>query len=324
MIRMIYMLDNSKAYVEERPSVDRIKEIRATATILWIDLDKPTNEEIDLVLRNEFCFHELCIEDCLNESHHPKIDIFDDYLFLITNGIPDLEEGEFFKERRINAFIGESFLVTIHLYESVAVKEVISLCLGFAKHAAKGVDHIYHLILDITTDQYIAALELINEEMAVMEEQVFSNADQKLLNEIIREKRQILVLHRSIRHQKDILFSLSTDTFTLITKKERRYYHNVYDHLMRASDTIEFYREQANGLLSVYLSVTSNKMNEVMKVLTIIATIMLPLTLIAGIYGMNFKHMPELGFLYGYPMALGLMAAVTLIFLWYFRKKRWL
>ncbi len=324
MIRALYLDEAKRMQTADAPDSELLRRMKQKSSVLWVDMEHPTPEEENAVLRDIFRFHELSIEDTYNENHHPKLDEFEDHLFIITNGIPDLYEGEFFNERRTFTFIGENFLVTVHRHKSVAAQRVFEQCVQHPAYAQKGPDHIYHLILDIATDQYLAALDIINEEMEALEDKVFLQPDNALLNDIINEKRQILAFHKTSRHQKEILNKLSNESFKLITKKERMYYRNVYDHLMRVTDAIEFYREQANGLLSVYLSVSSNRMNEVMKVLTIIATIILPLTLIAGIYGMNFHVMPEISWEFGYPMALGMMAVVTIAFLWYFRRKRWL
>ncbi|CAN5512940.1 magnesium/cobalt transporter CorA [soil metagenome] len=297
---------------------------------IWVDLWNTPNSEIESILNEKFGLHELNIEDVLryNESKEnvqlPKIDDFGEYLFLIFNGFT--VKGKTYNVFSLNAFVGNNFIITIHNEEGTNF--VVSSVDTYQKDTllTKGPDYILHLILDHLVDNYYPMLEILDEKIDTIENNVFEkDSSKKTLQTILKFKRELLYIRRISTYQKEILFKAYRGDFEVIDKKESMYYRNVYDHLVRVADTTESYRDVVTGLLDSYLSIVNNKMNEIMKILTVIATIILPLNLITGIFGMNFsKNFPLLDNEYGFWISMGIMLMISLVMLNFFRKKGWL
>jgi magnesium transporter len=311
----------------------------ASDAVVWVDLENPSTEEEDLYLGEIFDFHPLAIQDCRRErlnpergDHLPKVEDYDRYLFSIINPIDAVprttkEQGEprfYLETRQLNVFLGECFIVTHH-YEPCA-----AITLAHASRQKnpglihRGPDYLYHMILNDIVDQYSPILDEYDLYIDELEEEIFHQPNGRTLAKILDMKREIFRLRRITVYQREMVFRLSRGDYDLITQEEIAYYRNVFDHLVRAADLTESYRDVLTGLIDAYLSMTSNRMNEIMKVLTIISTVFLPLTFIVGLYGMNFTFMPELHWRYGYLFAWVLMIATVGLMLFFFRKKRWL
>ncbi|MBK8983314.1 MAG: magnesium transporter CorA family protein [Ignavibacteria bacterium] len=266
--------------------------------IVWTDIHDVNSEDAGVLLKDVFQFHPLAIEDSFKyvreqAVHHPKIDDFEKYLFIVFNGIQAGETGKKYSIFSLSCFLGKNFLVTIHNEKgentiSKNIKNYIS-----ESTFKKGPDFILNLILDEIVDRYYPVLDHIESEIDTVETKIFKEmpSNRNLLS-ILNLKKELIRLRRISAYQKEILYKLSRRETDLISLEESVYYRNVYDHLVRVADTSESYRDYVSGILDSYLSVVNNKMNEVMKFLTIIATIILPLTLITGIFGMNFHTIP--------------------------------
>lgn len=315
----------------------------------WIDIEDPTEEEEDLILTEIFQFHKLAVLDCKRErltpergDHLPKVEDYGDYLFVIFNpldppkeqlkAIPEYGQRRDrnealqveFPTRQLNAFLGQNFLVTHHYETSKAISYVRDLC-GRNNHMLKrGPDFVFHVVIDELSDNYAPLTEYLDTMLDELEQNIFTTSQTVTLVTILNVKKGIMRLKRVTHYQREILSRLSRGEFELISEKEIYYYRNAYDHLVRINDLIETYRESITGLVELYMSVTSNKLNTVMKALTVLSSIFLPLTFIAGVYGMNFDNMPELRWKYGYFITLGIMAFVGISQIWFFRKKGWL
>lgn len=322
-------------------SVDDLKEILASESeakpVVWVDLNQPNNNEEELILREVFDFHSLAILDCIGErispnsgDHLPKVEDFERYLFSVINPIEFLStatpsaETDTVVTQQINVFLGEFFIVTHHYELSHAIARTISACRKNPVNFKRGPDYIYHLILHDIVDQYSPTLDRFDQYVDQLEDAIFSGTGATTLQQILNLKRQVFNIRRITSYQREMVHRLARGEFDLITDNEIAYYRNVFDHLVRASDLAESYRDILTGLLDAYLSMTNNRMNEIMKVLTIISTFFLPLTFIAGLYGMNFKFMPELSWHYGYAFALALMFGTALIMFLFFKRKGWL
>jgi magnesium transporter len=311
--------------------------------VVWVDLSEPTHEEEEQILAEIFKFHRLAIEDCQRErltpergDHLPKVEDYGGYLFSIINPLtneestPGMGMGHELKTRQLNVFLGESYIVTHHYEVSHEIDVGITQCERNANILKRGPDYLYHLLLDDIVDQYTPILSSFDQEISRMEDEVFRKPTQRTLLRILSMKRKVFALRRITVYQREMVYRLSRGEFDLINEKEIAYYRNVFDHLVRAAELTESYRESMTSLLDAYLSMSSNRMNEVMKVLTMFSTFFLPLSFIAGVYGMNFDpdtspyNMPELRWFYGYPFALGLMAVIGLGLFLYFRNKKWL
>lgn len=302
---------------------------------IWVDLNEPTVEEEDRILGEIFNFHPLTIQDCRHErssshrgEHLPKVEDYGRYLFVIINALeqaqPRKDHHSSFHTRQINAYLGEDFIVTHHYQPSPAIKVSAQLCERNALLLERGPDYIYHLILDTIVDEFTPILDRFDGAIEKLEEEVFHSLNEHTLEKILAMKRDVFRLRRISTYQREMVNRLSRGEFPLVTDQEIAYYRNVYDHLVRAAELSESYRDILTGLLDAYLSMTSQKLNEIMKVLTLFSTFFLPLTFIVGLYGMNFDFMPELHWHYGYLLAWTVMISTAVGMFFFFRRKKWL
>lgn len=302
-------------------------EIRALVAdksrITWVDIVKPAPTETEL-LDVAFNFHPLTIDDCLSPRHQPKIDQYGDYLFLIFHEVlPESSEREF-KTAELDMFLGSNFLVTYHRPRLRSIELVKERAERNPKSAMRSADFLMARVLDEMVNLYIPVLDQFDRRISVMEDNVIEQQQKNLLPEIFSLKRNLARLKRISTHQIDMLMSLAKEGYEEVLPVSIPYLSNVRDHLARISDRTDSNRDAIGGLIEAHLLASSNKAGEVMKFLTVFAAIMLPLTVITGIYGMNFKNMPELEWSYGYPMTLGILAVVAGGLIYFFRRKKWL
>ncbi|MEK7748188.1 MAG: magnesium/cobalt transporter CorA [Nitrospirota bacterium] len=290
--------------------------------LIWIDFESASQDESTL-LSTYFDFHPLAIEDCIAETPLPKVDDFGDYIFLVLHG-SRLKTEDQFATNEVNFFLGHNYVVTYHYTFSRSIKDARERCLKNIPSVLRGADFLLHEILDRLVDNYFPVLARFHDEMEQIDQEVFSSPKKNTLNKIVALKKEVTVLYRTILPQQEILNRLSRDPFLVISSKATVYYRDVYDHLARIAELADSYQDQLSGTLEAYLAVVSNRLNEVMKVLTMFTATLMPLTLITGIYGMNFDNMPELRMRFGYFGVLGLMAVTTAAVVFFFRKKKWL
>lgn len=296
---------------------------------IWIDMCNATSNESQEILTNVFNFHPLAIEDALkytnqNTIHLPKLDDFGQYLFIVFNGVIQEDRTFKYKTFSLSCFLGSNFLVTIHNEptENTIFKNLNTIL--NERTFKKGPDYILNLILDEIVDRYYPILDSFESESDKVEDELFKGIpDNSTLKRILNLKKELIKLRRISSYQKEILFKLTRGDSDLISHEESIYYRNVYDHLVRVADSAESYRDYTAGMLDSYLSIVNNRMNEVMKFLTVIATIMLPLSLVAGIFGMNFDF-PILQDETGFWLSMAMMAGVAISMLIYFKHKRWI
>jgi magnesium transporter len=292
--------------------------------LYWWDLSTPTREENDL-LSERFKFHPLAIEDCIAEIHYPKIDFYENYLYLVVHGVDvDLSEREGFAPKELDIFLGKDYLVTYHDKEARSVNEVLRRCKENTPIFEYGLDFVLYTILDILVANYVPVLESIEENLEEVEEIIFGNPEQAALKDILAIKRTLMRLKKTVFPQREVINHLARNEYEFVQPRTQAYFRDVYDMLYRMAEMTESFRDVSTAMVETYLSTVSNRMNQVMKVLTLITTIFLPLTLIAGIYGMNFQYMPELHWKYGYPFALGIMVIVAMSLVGFFKWKKWL
>lgn len=295
---------------------------------LWIDIYNSPESESTRILSNVFGFHQLAIEDAQKYMsdhivHHPKLDDYDRYLFIVFNGIQKSSRSFNYKFFSLSCFLGHNFLVTIHNEDTEnSIFKDLSQILS-ERTFRKGPDYILNLILDDIVDRYYPILDSFETDTDRIEEDLFKKIpDKSTLQKILNLKKDLIKLRRISSYQKEVLFKLTRGDSDLISAEETIYYRNVYDHLVRVSDTTESYRDYAAGMLDSYLSIINNRMNEIMKFLTIIATIMLPLSLVAGIFGMNFEFpIPQDQIGFWFSIVIMLVVAVGMVV--YFRRKNW-
>ena len=303
---------------------DEVKTISPDSEdILWVDFESPKKEEIEL-LSKHFKFHSLAIEDCIADIHHPKIDDYHDYLFVILHAIALGQGKTTFTTHEIDFFLGKNYLVTFHKKKVKSINAVREELSRTCTSIAGGSDFLFHSILDRLVENYSPVIDLLENRINKTENQIFENLRENTINQIFSLKRDAMRLKRISTVQRDIVNRLSRDQFLVISKDARIYFRDTYDALFRINDITNSHRDLISGLLDVYFSSVSKRMNEVIKVLTIIATIMMPLTLITGIYGMNFRYMPEIGWKGSYFIVLGIMLFISSLMIWFFKKKKWL
>jgi len=317
----IFAYSQSKGFQTDIPVEALSLRLQDKQTLVWVDFEAASANEITILSR-DFNFHPLAIEDCVAETLLPKIDDFGDYLFLVLHGSRAVEERAF-DTAEINFFLGENYLVTYHDAPSRSILRTKERWTKMSPTLVQGADFLLHDILDGMIDNYFPILDRFDEVMGQIESDVLKNPTQATLNRIFGIRRDVLHLRRVTAPQRDLLYRLSRDPFRVISRKAAIYYRDVYDHLIRISDLSESYRDAISGALEVYLSVASNRLNEIMKVLTIFTATLMPLTLITGIYGMNFENMPEIHSRYGYYAVLCGMLMVMIGMFTYFRVKKW-
>ncbi len=290
----------------------------------WLDLegDDPTLREL---LHRALGLHSLAVEDIFQERIIPKVEDYGDYLYVVVHGIAcEHDNPEDLRTVELDLVIGPTWVVSHHNGDMAATEEVRDECARNPRLFEKGPGFVAHAIMDHVVDYYLPVIDAFDRYIDEVESAVVENPQQELLQRIFRLKRSLQRLRRIAMHQRDVLLRLSRGEFEQIPERALPFFRDIHDHFVRVSDLAEGYRELLSGALDAYLSVVSNRMNEVMKTLTLVATLMLPLTFIAGLYGMNFDRMPELHWRYGYPFALILMLGVAVAMIGWFRHKRWL
>ncbi len=327
----ITLIDYGPDHLEER-TLDRIEEAFAYKerdSVTWINVEGLSDVELIARLGERFGFHKLALEDVVNCGQRPKVEPYDDHEFLILRSVQIEHETDLIGEQ-ISLFLGRGYVVTFQEIPGdswEAVRERIRLGRGLIRK--RGSDYLAYALIDALIDEFFPVLERYGEEVEKLENELIGRPSPGLLNQIHKIKRDLLMLRRAAWPERDLLNAILRDGSELITAETRVFLRDCYDHVVQAIDVIETYRELAGGMLDVYLSSASNRMNEIMKVLTILSSIFIPLSFIAGVYGMNFDstvsrfNMPELHWVMGYPFALGLMAAVALALILFFKKKGW-
>lgn len=302
-----------------------------TDSVSWVDVKGLGSEDVLNELGEVFNLHPLVLEDVVNVPQRPKVEEYENQLLLIARMVMVRRSSTGFHSEQVSFVLGRHYLLTVQEEPERdcfnAIRERIRTSKGtIRKHKA---DYLMYALLDSIVDGFFPILELYGEEIEDLEDEVVANPTHKTLEKIHKIKRELLTLRRSIWPQRDAINSLIRDGSDLICDEVRVYLRDCYDHAVQVLDMVETYRELASSLMDVYLSSVSNKMNEVMKFLTIVSTIFIPLTFIAGVYGMNFNtdrsplNMPELDWYWGYPLCLAVMTAIAIVLILFFKRKGW-
>ncbi|PRR76220.1 magnesium/cobalt transporter CorA [Neomoorella humiferrea] len=286
---------------------------------VWLDLVRPSPEELDL-LTELFHFHPLAVEDCRRPHYRPGIAQYDEYAFLTLRCV---KHGKGSQTVALNVFLGPRFIVTVHQESLDFVDDLWQQYHRDAELFKKGVDFILYSLLEPLTATFFTFFDRTEDKLEHLEEAVFHRPSRQILNQVFTLRRQAIKLRKILGAQRDILNLLSHPEFKLIKQENRVFFLDIYNEMLRLIDQVETLHDLASSTLEIYLSLTSNRLNEIMKVLTVITTIMMPLSLIAGIYGMNFRYMPELEWRYGYFAVLGFMFFLAMVMLYFFRRKGW-
>ena len=305
--------------------------------VWWIDLDDPSAEEEELTFQKFLPVHALTLEDIRNPRrnpgqppHLPKVEEFPDYLFMVANPLrPDADPDGLETDPgrcviQLSAVVTQQVLITHHYDPMPAVGAVKQYLTRHAAQAGRGPDYLFHLVLDQIVDDYAPEVDRIGARLDRIEEQVLETPSRQLVSDLVRMKRRVIALRKTLILMREVLARLTRGEFDLVDAREIVYYRNVFDHLVRYTELIEGGREMVSDLMQTHMAAEANKLNGIMKALAMVSTVILPMSLITGIYGMNFENLPETKWEYGYPMALGMMAVVAAVALTVFYRKRWL
>jgi len=329
----ITVIDYDEKNFEEK-EVKKVEEcfpFKDKPTVTWINVDGVHQLDIIEKIGKHFDLHPLILEDIVNTGQRPKMEDSEGYIFIVLKMLYHSEKDDEIKAEQISLILGKNFVLSFQETEGDVfdfVRERIKNSKGRIRRV--GADYLIYALLDAIVDNYYIILEKIGEKVEVMEEELVSNPVPETLQAIHNMKREMIFLRKSVWPLREVISGLQRGESKLIQKSTNIYLRDMYDHTIQVIDTIETFRDMISGMLDIYMSSVSNKMNEVMKVLTIFAAIFIPLTFVAGLYGMNFSpdaspfNMPELSFYWGYPVALFAMAVIGGIMLMYFRRKKWL
>jgi magnesium transporter len=294
--------------------------------VTWINVNGVSQVTTLEKLGENFSIHPLVLEDILDIEQRPKIEDYETYIFIVLKALKLSDDQEFtVQSDQVSLILGPNYVISFHegngdLFAPVRER----LHQGKGRLRKLGADYLAYSLIDLIVDNYFVALEAFDDKVESLEDEVVIRPSPQTLREVHRFKNEMIILRKSLWPLREVIARLERRESPLISKNLTLYLKDVYDHTIIAIETVETYRDILSGMLDIYLSSTSNRLNEIMKVLTIIATIFMPLTFITGVFGMNFKHMPELEWRYGQAIFLAVMAVIALGMLWYFRKKRWI
>ena len=303
-------------------AIKGLRTILDNPGLLWLDLDDPMSHVLD-DLATHYRFHELAVEDCRQHVQLAKIDYYDGHSFILINSTHYTEKPCEVRVREIDVFLGPHFIVTVHQGPSHAVEDIEKHLAANAMHFSRP-DQVLHAIIDIVVDRYLPTLDHIGDTIDEVQDGLLIKPDVTLLQTIFELKRGLLQFRRAVSSQRELLNMLIRDDTPFIQQDMRIYFRDVYDHAVRAMDLVETYRDLLTGGLDIYLTQMANRTNDIVKGLTILATIMLPLTLVTGYFGMNFEYIPFLKDPNGIWYTTGVLLFITLAMLAFFKRKKWL
>ena len=311
--------------------VSKLKNYKISKNVTWINICGLHNTQVIDETGKIFGVHPLVLEDILNVGHSPKADEYDDYVFIVTKMINYNNELNELNIEQVSFVVGKNFLITFQEREGDVfdiIREKIRSNSGRIRKS--GSDYLAYRLIDTMVDNYFTVLEKVDEHIEKIEDSLLVNPEDGILQNIHSIRKEIIRLKRAVSPLRDIIYNLEREQYSFIAKSTYVYLRDLYDHIKQIADNVENYREVINGLQEVYISQSGQKMNEIVKILTIISTIFIPLTFIVGIYGMNFHvenspwNMPELTWRYGYPFVIFVMICVVIGMLIFFKRKKWL
>jgi magnesium transporter len=311
--------ENKNAYLEE------ILSCRNSSTISWININGLHEVDIIEKIGNGFGLHPLTLEDIVNTGQRPKYEDFDTYIFLAIKMLMFDEINKEIVSEQVSIILGDNFVLSFQEKEGDVFNPIRERLRSDKGRIRKlGADYLAYSLLDAVVDNYFSILEKMGDKIDDLEEKLLTDPSPQTLKKIHKQKQATIFLRKSVWPLREVASSLEKSESKLIKKATKIFLRDIYDHTIQVIDTIETFRDMVSGILDVYLSSVSNRMNEIMKVLTIFAAIFIPLTFIAGIYGMNFEFMPELKWRWGYFVVLGLMGILGFGMLYYFKKQKWI
>jgi len=324
----ISVIDYDAEWVKEvtLDSIDECSVFRNSKTCSWININGLNDIKIIEEVGRLFDIHPLLLEDLLNTNQRPKSEDFTDYIFLTLKMLTFNQERQQVHKEQVTFILGKNYLISFQEHEGDVFKHIRDRILnGLGKVRHRSVDYLFYLLLDAVVDEYFLVTEALTDGINKLENDAIKNRlNDQVLKKILRYRGELIKLRKYVLPVREAVGKIEKSESLLIVKETNRYFKDVLDHILQVIDNSESSRETLNNVLEIHLSHSSNKMNQIMKVLTIFSAIFMPLTFVAGIYGMNFDFMPELHYKYAYPMVWSFMIIVVIIMLVYFRKKEWL
>lgn len=329
MMRILYVDASGQVQIvtEMPPGWD--KDSLKKAELLWIDLNQEENTaSVEQFLTQHFGFHPLAIDDALNENHLPKVDDWETYLYIALRDLVYEADATTIAMPELDLFLGQQYLVTYHLEEITAVDRVWQLCQRNNRWLQHGADHLLYRLIDEIVNNYTAVLEQLESHITLLENQIFTQPSASLLEIMTHYKRTVLQIRRVVAPQREVVNKLARDTFLVVGEKDQVYFRDVYDHMVRLYNDSDSVRDLLTGNMELYLSVVNNRMNDIMKTLTIITTLFMPLTFITGFFGMNFFQAvlpsgkwtgPEI-----LVLTLSVMILLPLVMFYWMRRRAWM
>ena len=323
----IHVFDFDEAHVQEVElgSVEACIPYKDKPTVTWINVDGVHNVPLLEKLGECFGLHRLVMEDIMNTDQRPKMEDYGEYLYIVLKMLSSGKNGEIVTEQ-ISFILGANFVLSFQEGIEGDVFPLIRerLRSGKGRLRKMGADYLAYSLLDAIVDNYFVILEKFGDKIESIETELIGNPTQETVQRIYQLKREMIYLHNAVWPLREVASGIGKHESPLIKGSTAPYLRDVYDHVIHIIDSVDIYREMLSSMLDMYLSSVSNRLNEVMKVLTVISLIFMPLTFIAGVYGMNFKYMPELEWHYGYPASLLAMLGIGVFMYFYFKRKKWL
>jgi magnesium transporter len=317
--------DESSADEHELDDIEECFPFKDTATVTWINVDGIHDTEVIQKLGDCYGIHPLVLEDVVNTNQRPKLEDFDDYIFSVLKMLAYDEEELRPEFEQVSIVLGPNYVISFQEREGDVFETVRErIRSGKGRVRRSGADYLAYVLMDAIVDGYFVVLETFGEQIETLEEELVAEPDRKTLQKLNDMKREMIFLRKSVWPLRELISALQREESALVKDSTRIYLRDVYDHTIQVIDTVETFRDMLTGMLDIYLSSVSNRMNEVMKVLTVIATIFIPLTFIAGVYGMNFSFMPELAWHWGYPLVWAVMLVVGVLMVVFFKRRKWL
>lgn len=323
LIRSLYRTSAGELRQDIAPA-DYAAALADSGGLLWVDLASGPETEAQAILGDHFRFHPLAIEDALQDIHHPKLDDYEDYVYVVLHSVRVAPHDGETTTSELDFFAGRNYVVTYHREPVASLDDLWTHARRDPRHMAQGADLLLANLIGGLADGYLPVVDDLSEAIDDLEDEVLGRPTADTLQRIYTLKRAVSRFRRIISPQRDVVNRLSRDEITAIRPKARIYFRDAYDHMVRVGDILESVRDLLSGALDIYLSATSNRLNEVMKVLTIVTTVLMPMTLIASIYGMNFQRMPGLATGWGFPATVAVMLTLGAGMLIWLRRRRWL
>ena len=324
----IHIIDYDEHSLREKnaAALEECYPFKDTDSVTWIDIEGLKDVSLLDHLGKSYGLHPLILEDILNTDQRPKLDDMQGYIYVVLKMLDIQASSKDIVSEQISIVFGKNYVISLQEGREGDLFEPLRERIRGGKSRIRklGPDYLAYSILDSIIDRYFLILEKIAEKIEVLEEDLVTDPGPEALRQIHALKREIIYLRKSVWPLREVISGLEKSDSDLIHPSTKMFLRDIYDHTIQIIDTIETYREMLSGMLDIYLSSISNRMNQIMKVLTIIATIFMPLTFLAGVYGMNFRYMPEIGWRWGYPLVLFIMFGVGAVMVYFFKKKNWL